>query len=218
VRFRDVGVARQLLHAAPDMSVRRAVLLIPVLAAACGERAPVEVDAAPPRPDAAPRGQGSETTAALVINEVAPRGDGADWIELANTSDQPIDLCGYILTDAADRLDHYLPLGGAWPGEVCTPRMLAAHAYLVIAADDTPLPAVGAAGAIDPEHAPFSLGIADSVHLLTSDGLVVDGVSFLYPPGPDAPAEVTLARDPDGRGVFWERAPTPDAANPVEAP
>lgn len=188
-----------------------------VLTAACGPGEAEPPDAAAPRPDAAPRGQGSETTADLVINEVAPRGAGADWIELHNASAAPIDLCGYLLTDGADRLDHYLPLGGVWPGQPCPPRLLAAGAYLVVDADDLPLPGPGDATAIDPAHAPFTLGIADSVHLLTVDGVVVDALTFLYPPGPDAPPTTTLARDPDGRGAFWERAPTPAATNPAEA-
>ena len=41
-------------------------------------------------PDAGDLGQGSETTAALVINEVSPKpASGADWLEIMNTSDVP---------------------------------------------------------------------------------------------------------------------------------
>ena len=180
---------------------------------ACGADAVTPPDAMPlDGPDATPRGQGSETTADLVINEVAPRGDGADWIELHNTSAAPIDLCGYFLTDATDRLDHYLPLGGVRPPATCPSNLLDAGAYLMIAVDDTALP-VDHAIAFDPTHTPFSLGVADQVHLLTLAGQVVDGLSYLYPPGPSAPAAGTMARDPDGHGAFFVRTPTPGAGN-----
>jgi hypothetical protein len=176
--------------------------------AGCGDNAAFVPDAAPP---AAPRPQGSPATSDLVINEIAPRGAGADWIELHNRSSAPIDLCGAFLTDATDRLDHYLPLGGVMAPAPCAPRELAPGAYLVIYADDTML-VDGAL--IDPDHAPFQLGVADEVHLVATDGAVIDGLLYLYPPGPEASPDVTLARGPDGDGAFWPLAPTPGAANP----
>lgn len=182
-----------------------------VAAAACGDNRGVP-DAAP----AVPQGQGSEATSELVINEVAPRGDGPDWIELYNRGATPIDLCAVFLTDAVDRLDHYLPLGGVMPPAPCPPRPLAAGARLLVEADDTP---IMEGVEIDPLHAPFELDIADELHLISAaDGAVIDGLLFLYPPGPDAPAEVTLARDPDGSGKFFERAPSPAAPNPAVTP
>lgn len=161
----------------------------------------------------APRGQGSEATSDLVINEIAPRGDGPDWVELYNRGLLPIDLCGVFLTDAVDRLDHHLPLGGVMPPAPCPPRPIAAGARLVILADDTP---IIEGQPIDPDHAPFELDVADEIHLVSTDGAVLDGLLFLYPAGPTAPADVTLARDPDGSGVFFARPPTPAAANPTE--
>jgi hypothetical protein len=169
-------------------------------------------------PDAAPDGplaQGSEATSDLVINEVAPRGDGPDWVELYNRGVTPVDLCGVFFTDAVDRLDHYLPLGGVMPPAPCPPRLLGPGDRLVILADDTP---IVDGVAIDPGHAPFQLGVADEVHLMSMDGAVIDGLLFLYPPGPEAPPDVTLARVPDGSGRFFERAPSPSAANPEVAP
>jgi hypothetical protein len=176
------------------------------LAPACGDNITV--------PPPAPKGQGSEATSDLVINEIAPRGDGPDWVELYNRSVAPIDLCGVFFTDAVDRLDHYLPLGGVMPPAPCTARMLAPGDRLVVIADDTPI--VDGAP-IDPLHAPFELGVADEVHLVSTEGAVIDGLLFLYPPGPRAPADVTLSRDPDGQGVFFPRTPTPALANAVEA-
>ena len=194
---------------------RRALLaLLALLAAACDEP-PAAADAGVDAPIDAPAGQGSEATTDLVINEVMPRGPGSDWIELHNRGAAPIDLCGYFLTDASDRLDHYLPLGGVLPPAPCPPRPLAAGAYLVIAVDDTPLPTTGP---IDPTHAPFSLAASDQVHVLTIDGANVDGVSYLYPRAPSQPADVALARVPDGAGLFFAVAPTPGAANPAVAP
>jgi hypothetical protein len=199
-------------HALRIEGLVRYPVLILVLAAACGDNAEAP-DAAPPV-DAPPRAQGSEATSDLVINEIAPRGAGPDWIELHNRGATPIDLCGVFLTDSVDRLDHLLPLGGVMPPAACSPRELAPGAYLVIDADDTP---IAETGPIDPGHAPFALGIADEVHLVSITGTVIDGLLYLYPPGPEAPADVTLARVPDGSGAFWTRPPTPGAANP-EAP
>ena len=193
--------------------VRCGLCLVLCAAAACGDNA-IAPDA---RIDAgAPRGQGSEATSDLVINEVAPRGEGPDWIELHNRSAAAIDLCGVFLTDAADRIDHYLPLGGVMPPDACAPRMIDAGAYLVIFTDDVP---IVEGTPIDPLHAPFELGIADEIHLVATTGQVIDGLLFLYPPGPDAPASVTVARSPDGAGLFFALPPTPGAANPLlEAP
>jgi len=190
--------------------MRSAVLLALALVAACGDnRAGPPIDAAP---DGGERPQGSPATSDLVLNEVAPRGDGADWIELANRGADPIDLCGVFLTDSVDRLDHYLPLGGVMPPGPCTPRELAPGAYLVITMDDTPL-VEGAP--IDPAHAPFKLGVADEIHLVdAATGAVIDGLLYLYPPGPNGPATVTMARVPDATGPFYPRTPSPGAANP----
>lgn len=161
----------------------------------------------------APTGQGSEPVGDLVINEVAPRGAGSDWVELTNAGAQPIDLCGYFLTDAADRLDHFLPLGGVMPPAPCPPLLLAPGAYRVIQLDNTPI-----ADPIDPLHAPFNLDVADQLHLVTTAGAIADGLLFLYPRGPAEPADVTLARVPDHAGLFFAVAPTPGAANPQELP
>ncbi|HUQ08020.1 MAG TPA: lamin tail domain-containing protein [Kofleriaceae bacterium] len=188
--------------------MNRRVAIGPGLAlalAACGDNLIV--------PPPAPRGQGSEATSDLVINEIAPRGDGADWVELYNRTVTPIDLCGVFFTDAVDRLDHYLPLGGVMPPAPCPARTLAPGDRLVVYADDTP---IVDGTPIDPAHAPFELGVADEVHLISTDGAVIDGLLFLYPPGPDAPADVTLSRDPDGQGMFFPRAPTPAFANVAE--
>jgi hypothetical protein len=177
-------------------AVHRAALIF-LLCAACGDDISPAADAA--APDAAPIAQGSEAAGALVINEIAPRpSSGPDWIELVNRSDASIDLCDYFLTDSMDRLDHYLPLGGAAPPDPCEPRMLDAGEYLVVAADD------GETGA------PFELGRADEVHVASWTGRVEDGFLYLLV----GEAGQALARSPDRDGLFFAAAPSPGEANP----
>lgn len=177
------------------------------LAGGCGDGPAGGPDAG--GPDAGgPVAQGEPPTSDLAINEVAPDApDGApDWIELVNRGDEALDLCGYFLTDLADRLDHYHPLGGVAPPEPCPARPLEPGGYLVVTADD------GAGEGID--HAGFALAHGDEVHVVAIDGLVLDGLLYLVPDDVDGDA---LARIPDGEGPFYVVAPTPGAANP-EAP
>ncbi|MEZ4403657.1 MAG: lamin tail domain-containing protein [Kofleriaceae bacterium] len=185
-----------------------------LIVAACDE-APADPDAGVDAGVDALVGQGSEPVGDLIINEVVPRGAGPDWVELHNRGVGAVDLCGYFLTDAPDRLDHYLPLGGVWPPEPCPPVLLAPGGYRVIFLDDTPLPATGS---FDPTHAPWKLAVADQVHLVTTAGATGDGLLFLYPRGPTEPADVSLARVPDGAGLFFPVAPSVGAANPAVAP
>lgn len=160
------------------------------LGAACTEPEPE------PEPDL---GQGSETSAPLVVNEVAPRPDtGPDWLEIVNTTGEAIDLCGYFVTDSLDRLDHYYALGGTAPPDPCEPQWLDPGAYLVIYADDD-------------TGAPFKLGVADEAHIVTITGEPVDSFLYVFPEGFDGDS---LARTPDGRGRFYPALPTPNAANP----
>ncbi len=172
-----------------------------VLGACAGEGVQGEPDAAPVV------GQGSEATGPLVVNEVYPRGAGPDWIELLNRSDAPLDLCGYFVTDSVDRLDHYLPLGGALPPDPCTPRLLAAGDYLVIIADG--MPSTG------PDHAPFNLGVADEAHVVTAKGIPVDSFVFLHPASASGQS---FARAPDGAGLFYLAEPSQGRANPEAIP
>ncbi len=168
------------------------VLVLAILLAACDPgNSGVGVDAG--TLDAAPRGQGSEATAALIINEVAAKpASGSDWLELYNRSDSAVDLCEYFVTDSLSRLDHYLHLGAAPPPALCAPQFLAAGAYLVIYADDDAL-----AGA---DHAPFKLGLADEAHLVSLRGEAIDSLVFLHARADEG---LSLARVPNGEGLFW---------------
>ena len=165
-----------------------------MLLVACGDNGETHVDAGA---DAAPVGQGSEAESDLVINEVAPEGD---WVELLNRSSAAIDLCDYFLTDQMDRLDHYLALGGAAPPDPCEAAPLAAGAYLVIETDD---------GA-EPGHAPFRLAGADEVHVALWTGRAVDGLLYVM----IGEAGQSLARAPDGEGLFFAGDPSRGEANP----
>lgn len=189
----------------------RPLMLLVLYLGACGTSSN-DPDAATSTVDAGEVGQGSEAQATLVINEVAPRGEGSDWVELFNRGDSAVDLCSYFLTDSPDRLDHYLPLGGTMPPAACPPRLLQPGSYAVVQLDGTPI-VEGAA--IDPSHAPFRLGVADEIHLLTTAGARIDGLMFLFPSGPHQPARTTLARSPNGTGLFFERPPTAGEPNPV---
>lgn len=176
----------------PQVQVRSGLAIL-LLLAACGDNTEADLDAGA---DAAPVGQGSEAESDLVINELSPPGD---WVELHNRSSEAIDLCDYFLTDSMDRLDHYLALGGAAPPDACAPRMLAAGDYLVIATDD---------GAGD-GHAPFKLGLADEIHVAVWTGEVVDGLLYVM----TGDAGQSLAREPDGTGLFFTAEPSPGEAN-----
>jgi hypothetical protein len=98
-----------------------------------------------------------------------------------------------------DRLDHYMALGGAAPPDECAPHMMAAGAYLVIATDD----------GSGEGHAPFKLGLADEVHVALWTGEVVDGLLYIM----TGTAEESLAREPDGAGLFYAAEATPGEAN-----
>jgi hypothetical protein len=178
-------------------------LLLPLLLAAGG------CEEVSPGPDAAAatdeEPQGAEASSVLAVNEVAPRG-GPDWIELVNRSAEPVDLCGYFVTDALDRLDKYHPLGGAAPPDPCAPVMLEPGGYHVVVADGRP--------ELGPDHAPFRLGPAEEVHVVTVTGRVEDSLVYFYPA---TAGGRTLARIPDGDARFFLAEPTPGAPNP-EAP
>ena len=172
-----------------------------LLAAACGQETPSTVtgaDAGPPPPDAAPVAQGDEARGVVAINEVANDSPGgtADWIEL-RAADVPgaatVDLSGFYLSDAPDRLDHFyrFPAG----------TTLAPGAYLVVFADG------GQVG--EGHHAPFKLSREDGVYLLDPDGVVIDSLLFL-----GEKDGRTLARHPDGVGRFFLATATPGGANP----
>jgi hypothetical protein len=55
----------------------------------------------------------------LVVTEIAAAGAPDDWVEVMNTSDEPLDLDDFVVVDARDDLDRARPLGAVTlaPGE-----------------------------------------------------------------------------------------------------
>jgi hypothetical protein len=124
-----------------------------------------------------------------------PSGDSADWIELRNPGNEPVNLAGWSLSD-----DPAVPRKWTFPDWVLGP-----HQSKVVFASG----GVGGLDASGALHVGFKLG---------KDG----GVVLLVPPGPDAevlqrveyPAlgnDLAFGRDLDGRWMYLD--PTPDAPN-----
>lgn len=118
--------------------------------------------------------------------------DETDWIELHNTTDKPLDLTGYRLTDAPEN-------AGLTFGDT----VLEAGAYLTVACDR-----------LTPEGiapcAPFSLGrFGDTVYLYTPDGILCDYIET----GKQRDG-ITAGRDGNDRSklVYFDQA-TPGEAN-----
>lgn len=186
---------------------RLSTLAILALAACDGGEGGVGPDAGT---DAAlEQGQGSLARGPLVVNELSakPGPGAADWLEILNRGGEAIDLCDYFVTDSLDRLDHYHHLAASPPPALCEPTLLAPGEYKVIYADDDV-----SAG---PDHAPFKLGEADEAHIVSVRGEAVDSLIFLFPA--DA-SGLSLARVPDGEGLFWVGQPSPGSENEGETP
>lgn len=141
----------------------------------------------------------------VVVNEVSadntiyqsPRLKRSDWIELYNTTDAPIDIAGfYISDDPADPYKYQLPIlspPSEGPGEVLIP----AHGHLVLWANDVQLP--------------FRLANADynAVMISSPDGQWSDVFYYHAMNG-----RQSVGRWPDGgRDVYRFDRPTIESAN-----
>ena len=142
----------------------------------------------------------SSNLAAIRINEfMASNGDtlecasgeSPDWIELYNTSDQPVNLAGLCLSDGKKTLNKFV-----FP-EVIIP----AKGYLVVFASGL------SESQGDEIHMPFKLSADGERVVLSFEGVILDIVSF------DAQEkDVSMARQ-DERSWRFSRIPTPGAAN-----
>ena len=161
---------------------------------ACGAGEPGgDPDAAMDTDAAPPEGQGAAPRGNVTINEVAPSPlSGQDWVEIVNRGAAPVDISGWFFTDAVDRPDHFYVFPA---GTTLEPAQ-----YLIVWADD----ALGDGG----HHAPFELGRADAVHILTAEGVPADSLLYL-----DDDSGRTLSRLPDREGLFFPATPTQSAAN-----
>ena len=117
-----------------------------------------------------------------------------DWIELHNTTNQPISLAGYHLSDKEDEPNRY-----ALPD-----RTLAAGGYLLVYASD------GEADNANVLQAPFKLNGDGAVTLYAPDGSMADAVSFS-----DLPMNTSVGRVDGQKGFFFFASPTPNAANGI---
>lgn len=129
-----------------------------------------------------------------------PYQDGivSDWVELSNTSDQPVNLAGSTLTDdKAAPQRWFFPIGTVVP----------AKGYLVVLLDNTRNPSLVSEAIL---NTGFSLKAGgDDLYLFGPGGVtLVDGIGF----GVQA-ANFTLGRTPDGAAAWALTQPTPNAAN-----
>jgi hypothetical protein len=111
----------------------------------------------------------------VVINEVESNGGTpADWVELKNIGEDPVDISGWIVKDDNDSRTKAIPAG----------TTIAPGGYFTLVVDEAPNG--------------FGLGGADSARLYLADGTtLVDGTSW----GPDH-AKYTWGRCADGTGAF----------------
>jgi hypothetical protein len=135
--------------------------------------------------------QGARPRGAVTINELYPGHHADSWIEIKNRSPRDVDISGWFVTDKTDRLDHYYQFP---PGTVMEPgrRLLI---WTCVRCGRS-------------RQAPFTLARTDSVYLLNARGLVEDAVSFHV-----EDKQLSLARVPDGEGLFLGCPPTPGALN-----
>ncbi len=125
-------------------------------------------------------------------------GNTADWIELHNTTDAPIDLTGMYLSDSKKDLERY-----QFPdGLIVEPG-----AYLIIYASGLKK------NVADELHTPFKLSASGESIYLMQDGLAVDILTY-----PQQYSDISYALGEDGVYSFTSTA-TPGEANvitPVE--
>ena len=140
---------------------------------------------------AATKGKKNKVVTPVVINEVQsndPNG-GPDWVELANPTDEVLDISGLVLKDNKDKDPYTIPDGTTIP----------ANGFLVIYQDDS-----GAKGFS------FGLGKGDSVRLFE------DGEQIAVTTWPDGShTNPTWGLYPDVNGSSYQNTleATPGAAN-----
>jgi len=124
----------------------------------------------------------------VVLNEISSGGELADWIELHNPGDEPVDVGGWRLTDEDPTHVTILAEG----------RKIEAGEHLLLLRDD-------------PSGFTFGLGGSDAVSLFDASGTLVDFVSWS---SGEAPDDMSYGRIPDGTGAFTTlESPTPGAKN-----
>jgi len=149
----------------------------------------------------------------VVINEVLSHSpSGGDWIELHNTTDNPIPIGGWFLSDDGDDLQKY---------EIEPGLVLASHGYVVFYED----PNFGM-GSDPGMHTPFALNkYEDTVYLTSGFGGEITGLHSADEPFDAADPNVAFGRhvksELDGGVNFVamsENTPRTENANPLVGP
>ena len=142
--------------------------------------------------DSLPAASGLVLGEAMVYNAwyLTKQGEAFDWVELTNTSDEPLELSDYCLSDkGGDRLRFPLPAGTLAPGE-----------SRVIYCDKN---------AEGENFAPFSLSSGgETLYLSKADGTLCDYLSLH-----DIPYGCSMGREAGAGGSFYYGLPTPGAPN-----
>ena len=143
----------------------------------------------------------SDSPGALVIAEAVSYNDSFaekpgrfyDWVELKNTSDEPILLSKYFLTDRSDE-----------PQKVRLPEVLlpAGETYIVFCSGDTGLTSS------QYFHAGFAIGAVERLYLFDSDGVLSDRL-YLH----DLPLYGSIGRMEDCAGFWYFENPSPGKPN-----
>jgi hypothetical protein len=130
----------------------------------------------------------------IIINEVMSAGD-PDWLELHNTSSEPVDISGYVVSDPG--ADYEIPAGITMDGK----------GYLVLLADSKNTVDV------DGIHTSFKISSTSGelLRLTDDEGNLVDEVDV-----PKMNAGITWARVFDGAENWDNLTPSPNAANSNE--
>ncbi len=127
------------------------------------------------------------TWPALVINEVAPAGAPADWIELHNPTGDAVNLEGWVFRDSDDAHGFTFPAGAT----------VEAGGWLVVEEG--------------PEGFDFGIGAADGARLFAPDTTLIDATEWT---AETLPRAANWGRLPDGTGEFTPLfIPTRGAAN-----
>jgi hypothetical protein len=139
---------------------------------------------------------GAFSVSDVVINEMMASntqtaadqdGEYDDWIELYNTSANPVDLSGWFLSDNVDNLGKYdFPDG----------TVIGGHGFLIVWADED--------GSQSGLHANFKLSASgEQLYLVNPDTAIVQEVIFFQ-----QQTDKGYARVPNGTGNFVIQAPT----------
>ena len=131
----------------------------------------------------------------IYVNEYFKR---TDWVELYNTTDQPIDVEGMYLTDNLDNPEKYK----ITKGESAASTIIPAHGYLIVWCDKKdPLSQL---------HASFKIDASgDDLMLTAADGSWSDILTY-----PAHKSDQTVGRFPDGsNNVYVMNYPTIAKAN-----